>query len=248
MRTVILVLFGLLASLAAAQTASIITAKKDTQSQVELQRAVDALGGASAIAATDNCLAQGNVFSSTSKSGTRFVWKNSGSAFRYELYLPAGLHVIVSNHDDPVWMRGAQQTRLFYHSLGALRPAYLVGKQLMAAATDTSTSATATAANDVATRRESDLLPALSQRQWSFDAVTGLPSRVTYPAPEAQDANSTTIVAVSLSDYRPVAGIFIPFRVITSMRGITNTAVLDSVACGMTFDPADFEARTGGAQ
>src|SRR4051812_38754983 len=119
MRIALSVLLGLVTSVVSAQTVSspITTPQKDAQSQIALQRGVDAAGGASAVAAADNCTAEGTLVSDADKVALKFVWKNSGEEFRYEIYRPTGTQVIVSNHNDPVWIHGARQTKLYYHSL-----------------------------------------------------------------------------------------------------------------------------------
>jgi hypothetical protein len=230
-------------------TTTTATPQKDPQATASMQRGFDALGGPTAVASADNCLAQGTLTRSTDKSSSNFVWKNSGEDFRYEVYSGTGLQIVVSNHSDPVWIHGKRQTKLFYHSIESLRPLYLVGRLVQSAVNDPNTSITVSdQVGSAQTRRETDLFPKLSQRNWTFDGATGLPIRITYFAPQAQDANSTTFVTVNFGDYRKEAGILIPHQITTTSDGATTTAVISSVSCGITFSPSDFEAPTGGAQ
>jgi outer membrane lipoprotein-sorting protein len=194
---------------------------KDPQALAVLQTALSAMGGQAGVVQVTDSVATGKMTpaeGSGLKPGT-FVWKTSGTEFRYETQRDSGVEILASGHGKPAVSNADKVRPLFYHiTYGALAvhlPAILAATQISDANISVAYLGTEKAQGKQTVRVQANLntdkmIAAVSQQVWYFDAASGMPLRVEYRLPADNDMSSWTDTAMEFSDYRqvgPAAGL-----------------------------------------
>lgn len=232
---------------------------RDPQAAGAAARAIAAMGGAN-IAQVRDCRAEGvleAVEGSWLTSGS-FVWKDAGSAFRYESTGKAGSSVYVSGQGKPAVLASGKTTKLNAHVSEANFPQHLAALVLLRALSDSRYKLAwigleplgASQAAHVRISLEIDEVTAVTTVQdWYFEPVSGLPLRVEYRLPSNANALSFLKAAVDFSDFRMVSGVAVPFQIVFYEDGVkVSVAKLSSVAFNSGLSPSEFTAPAGGVQ
>ncbi len=235
-------------------------APRDATALSVIQRAVVAMGGVKMIGQIRDCVAEGTIEPSKGSwltSGS-FVWKNSGSEFRYENQGPAGPSVYTSGHGRPGVASGGKVTRLYAHVSEANFAPHLAAVSLLKAllearyqvallgeetwnghlALRVKTSFTADEASAVTTHQE-----------WLFDLASGLPLRAEYRLPANNNALEFLPAAAEFSDFRSISGVLVPFQIAVYHDGQMGGVIkLNSVLFNVGMSPTEFDSPAGGVQ
>jgi len=232
---------------------------RDAGALLAVSQAVGALGG-STVAQIADCIVYGTIqpINNSSARAGNFVWKTSGAEFHREFSDGTATQILVSGHGHPSLSENGKTSRLLRHVAQAIPPLYLPALVLAGQANDPRytltflgpAAASGQAAIRLHTSLDSDAVSALvTPQEWYLDATTGLPLRVEYRVPDSLDAGKWEVGAVDFSDYRRVAGVSVPFRMLVyEDLQPTSVVTLTSVTFNTGLSPADFDAPTGGAQ
>ena len=88
----------------------------------------------------------------------------------------------------------------------------------------------------------------ITTQTWYVDENSGLPLRVDYRLPELNSINAWVDLAAEFSDYRPVAGLLVPFTIrCTETGAVPRTVTITSIDFNVGVDPTEFDL-SGGAQ
>ena len=89
-------------------------------------------------------------------------------------------------------------------------------------------------------------IPDVTSQTWWFDNATSLPVRVDFHLPAEVGSRMSFVGIVDLSDYRSVAGVMHPFRIVTQFAGRPAELItLQSVSPSMTAPAAIFDGASG---
>lgn len=235
-------------------TAQMFNATRDAAAVSVAQEAISAMGGTAAIGQINDCVAQGTMIRTLeSNSPNVFVWKNSGREFRYE---SEGRPVTFSGHGKPGLISGGTTTRLLANSTISNFPAHLAALKLLERLTDARYGFAALedgqAVGRPATRirtwlKGTDLIQTLTTQVWFIDKASGLPLRIEYNPPQSHNANVHNMIAIELSDWRPVAGVLVPFRIKSYYKGteLISDAAISNVSFNTGISASEFD---GGVQ
>lgn len=239
------------------QTPNTAGAQRDAQAVATLQKAVNVMGGA-AVAGIQDCTAQASVQPTPDAHSSPYTitYKNSGDKFRYESARDGITTLTASDgHQYSRQVGTGKVERLLGHLLFAEFPKHLVAWVLYQRLQNQNYSlyyaGTATVNGRgvvrVSTRRESDSdWASLTAQVWSFDATTGLPVRVDWVIPLAQNADETVNATLEFSNYQQISGVLVPFQIITTVGGIKiDTTTLTGATLNSGISSTQFQL--GGA-
>lgn len=263
-RLCLLLSFLLLSGLAwSQQTQPAVTSPpRDAQAIAAVQRAIDALGGATAISQIQTWQAQAKTQTVTPAGNTvngTLSLEMSGAEFRMAFTTPEISWSLVTGHGSPAVVNASGTIRSipshvmrarFIPSLAAailLRE--LNNPNYWIAASQSVTLASGPASVVVTGLVPADIGAAVTPQKWYFDTASGLPVRVEYRIPSEGSPLATVMGAFDLSNYQSVAGILYPFHIIGYvMDEQVQTIDLTSVNENAPIAPSDFDAPAGGAQ
>lgn len=230
---------------------------RDPAAVAAIETAIAAMGGPMVGSVSDS-VAVGRAETPGQSRGRpgNFVWKDSGEEFRREFAGPDGNQVFVSGHGRPAFSRGQSVRRLNYHVARANPPLHLPavvlfrqlqnqGYSFELVGDDTWAGQPVTR---VRTRLDSDIVGQLvTPQEWLFDQLTGLPLRVEYRVPRNNNAQKFTEGATEFSDFRPVAGVLVPHRLVGYLEGAQQVvATLTAVSFNQGISPSEFDSPAGG--
>ena len=233
---------------------------RDPLALAAVQRAVAVTGGTGPISQIHDCVAEGTLEPSPGSwlsSGT-FVWKNSGSEFRYENPGVSGRSAYVSGRGRPAVVKPDGTTRLHAHVSEANFPPHLFSLVLLRMLADARYKLVFVGEQIIGDRpvlrvRSSlavdEITAVTTVQDWFFDAGSGLPVRVEYRLPANSNALEYLSAAVELADFRSVSGLAVPFQITIYQDGQKGgIAKLSSVVFNTGISTTDFDAPNGGGQ
>jgi hypothetical protein len=90
---------------------------------------------------------------------------------------------------------------------------------------------------------------AVTSQTWYFDSATNLPLRVSFRLPDLKDPNKFGVATVSLTDYRSVDGVSVPFSHSLSLgTSVFKTTQLNAVQLNPAISDAEFAPLPGANQ
>jgi hypothetical protein len=223
---------------------------RDKKAITFLQGVVAALGGAQAISAIQDSIAQGTVQATGGFPAGPVKYTNAWPESRYETpYTDGSTRIYASGHGHPAVSVNGTVTKLHFHVTMTDFSGHLTGSALSRAIANTNFQITdyQTGTDNgrsyvriSITDETDDFTSAATKQDWYFDGTTNLPYRVDRQLTDNSDAFRTTATQVLLSDYRPVSSVLLPFHIITKVQGSVlsdvqlsavqfNTGVLSSV-------------------
>ena len=174
---------------------------RDAEAVALVQKAIQAMGGASTVALVRSDLVRGTVAQSAGSSATArtFQWEDdftgAGYEFRNQFHEADGtVRVFGSGHGKPWVVDGAAVKSLppqvGYASTPYQVPSIVLSRELSSSAASMTLVGTTTvngrSALQVHVANNSGVTETmLSPRDWYFDSTSGLPIRLTYRVPEA---------------------------------------------------------------
>ena len=236
------------------------TPRRDPAAIAAVEQATAALGGRTAVTKLTDCTAYGTIQPAPNSSATsgNFVWKSAGAEFRHDFSDGTSTQTLVSGHGHPVVSLSGKNRRLLRHVAQALPPLYLPALVLVSQVDNPSyslkfiglTAVSGQPAIHIRTSLGSDpVSAALTPQDWYFDATSGMPLSVEYRVPDSLNAEKWEPGAAEFSDFRPINGMAVPFRILIYEGPVQVSVVtLASVTFNAGVNPADFAAPTGGAQ
>ena len=232
---------------------------RDADALIVLQRAVTAMGGV-AISHVRDCVAEGMIEAVPGgwlTSGS-FVWKDSGSEFRYENPGPLGRATLVSGRGRPTVLRGDGSMHYNAHVTEAKLPPHLIALVLYKALSDERYKVLILGEETLGSSRvlrirtslETDEVSAVTTvQEWLIDATTGLPLRVEYRMPSNRNALDYLPTAFEYTNFRYVSGVAVPTRIAFYHDGqYSGVATLSSVTINAGINSSEFDAPSGGGR
>jgi hypothetical protein len=252
----------LLCAISFAQVSPTSTPRRDATAVAQVQSAINALGGPTAIGAVNDCVVTGAMQPAPGNPqvGGTFIWKHTDAEFRYESSdTNRSTKAFVSGHGKPVVINPDGTARRFE---GYLVPAsaapHLVARTLLRELTDQRWSIALEAPGNVGGRKairvriwndSSPGLRAVTAQVWYFDAVTALPLRLETKHPSNKYSLEVHDGAVEFADYRKVLGVSVPFQFITYVDGeLFSVMQLNSVFFNTGVSTTEFDAPAEVAQ
>ncbi|MHB8652642.1 MAG: hypothetical protein ACYDA9_02055 [Terriglobia bacterium] len=255
-RIVVVTLLPLFLGTSQAQTVP----QRDPAAVAIVQNAVSAMGGGAAVAAVTDATVNGTITStpgSSTKSGTLLLI-DAPPEFRTEVQTDAGTSLFVSGHGQPASQRHGVVSSLMPHLALANPPFHLPAVLLLRELNNSQYSIKAegrvTVGNTVAEKvhisLDTDSVTSLvTPQDWYFDSRTGLPLRVEHRLPDNLRPEIFTPAAEEFSDFRQVAGILVPFRMVAYEDGAQIAVIgVSTVTFNSGVTPGSFDLTTGGAQ
>lgn len=235
-------------------------AKKDPVALNYIQAALTAMGGSAAVAQVQDSVISGTITPTTGSwvQPASFIWKTSGSEFRTEISRSSGDQIFVSGHGKPAVSRNGTVANLYYHVSMVADPFQLPALVLASKLADPqvsifsvgSTSLAGKAVFKVQTSSSRNAAQtAITQQIWYFDTSTGLPLRVEYRIPAAENMEQWTDAATDYSAYQQIEGLLVPFQMTYSEDGSPlETLSVSQVNFNVGSQPSEFDLQAGGGK
>lgn len=232
---------------------------RDPEAVTVVQAAIAALGGDAAIAQVQSWRAQGQAKAPKEMGGgdSTITWERAGAEFRMESAAGGKSTAVVTGRGRPATVTDGVGRELPEHVLKALFVPALVGSILRDDLQNANSliryaGPSTLDGKNVSVVRTASMRPEgtyIIGRTWYFDLATSLPLRVEYGVPALQTTQTWHQAAVDLSDFRTVAGVLYPFKIVAYQQGREQqTVTLQSIDANASIAPSDFDAPLGGVR
>ncbi len=236
---------------------------KDAAAAQVLEAAIQAMGGRDLISSITSTRCEGTMDKNRKNmppEQSTFIWTDDFSSarhkFRKEIVAGGHRRVIASGKELPAAVFSGKAKRLGGHFSLANAPLHIPAIALLQILENRDTTIQLrTTSSDrpgtihVYTVRESNpITHELTPQDWYFDALTGLPVRVTYRVADTMGPTSVHTSTLEFNDFRDINGIKTPNTLIAHLRsGATNVIKISTLSFNSMIDPQEFEL-TGESQ
>jgi hypothetical protein len=258
MRRAFLLILVFLFCLSSPDFMSAANAQKDAVAVANVEAAMAAMGGDAGWAAIKDSVITGTI-TPTKDSWVKpatFVWKTSGTEFRYETTRDSETQIFASGHGKPAVSSKGKVKALFYHMGQGSPPFHFPAVVLSTKLADASYSLIDAGQKNISDKNAfavqtssnfSDQVSAITLQTWYIEASTGLPLRVEYRLPEATSITDWQEAATEFSDYKEVGGLLVPFSMTYYLDGVAlETISVNAVDFNVGLDPSEFDLLGGG--
>lgn len=228
--------------------------QRDSAAVAAVQQAINALGGSAAVSQIFDAKVTGTIIPANATSslmGGSFVWDDAPPEFLDTLQTSTDTREFASGHGQPASEKNGVVSALPPYMAQASLPVHLPGivlAQLLANQNCSikwvgSTTVSGHAAVRVHMSVDTDAVSSLvTPEDWYLDAVTGLPLRVEYRAPESHHPNDFSVEADEFSKFQTVNGLQIPYQITFYEDGtLKGVAIINSVAFNVGLSSSEFD-------
>jgi hypothetical protein len=235
-----------------------VEASKDLEGLRIAEQALSAMGSSTAWVAYRDSVANGTVtIAAAGSTPFPIVLKSKGTGMlRVELQKPDGTNVLVLNDGEGVILNpSGKLRRLQLYNTLARRVDHIPAFSLLAESGAPGVQVSSPLAAQIEDRAAeaielslvtpergpADLVREVTRTQFYVDRMTRMITKMEYTNYAENDSNAKQRVEVFFSDYRMVAGVWVPFRQTTLTDGVLDSElVLASVAFDVGLSEAEF--------
>lgn len=232
---------------------------RDPQALATIQGALNAMGGASAVAAIQDSTVQGTMTydSNSNMPPASFIWQTSGVEFQHTVQNSNGTYTSLSGHGKAAQLMNGNWAHLPPYNSRAELQFHIPALALYAETQNAnytflfmgSSTISGNAAIHVHTVDNSDAIGSLvTPQEWYFDPSTYLPIRVEFKIPSQRNPHDSFPASMNFSNYQVVSGLAVPYQVRVQVWQVSKTATVSSVTFNSGLSASTFDPPAGSLQ